>query len=707
MAHYINFPMIQSFTGSGSYYTIMKKMFPCRVSVFNLCVFLWFAWAPAALCEKNEPRAIKGAIDLSAAAFDQNGIAKLDGEWEIYVGKLYTPADFASGTVTEPVGYIKVPSNIAGQVINGKPIPNMGCVTYRLKANLPKSVLSTPDVKKMLGLYIIEVHAAYDLWINGVLMLRQGVASPDPEKFVALLRPRRVLFSTPTDSIEIVINNVNYFDNKIFGADDHIYLGNEQDILSYMNKKQFFYIFSFGVLLLAAIYHLFLFFNLRNEKIYLSFGLLALLLSLQSVVESERVIHYVLAGISTELVFKIWFISLNLFPAILLFYRHLYPKETNTFFLRLTTGIFGSFTLLVIVTPYSFYCRLVDYLFLYGFVVIGYLFYVSFKAIRAKREYAVLTFIGMCIPFIVGINDLLFGLDYIVTGYYSPVAFLIYVVFQSYILTLKFSKTYQNNQRLSDELIRINESLEKTVLERTDELQLANAELQQTNSAKDKFLSIISHDLKNPFHILLGYTELLKEDLDDLNKSEIHSMASAMHETASTSYKLLENLLDWSRLQLGAYKPVPSVVSLNALANTTFQFLTQQAAVKNITLKADFDREYQIFADAKMMEAVLRNLISNAIKFTHQGGEVSVSGNQSGKTVELHVADNGVGMEEELLEKLFRLNEKVSRKGTANESGTGFGLLLVREFVEKNGGELTVKSEPGKGSVFTIRMPSA
>lgn len=252
----------------------------------------------------------------------------------------------------------------------------------------------------------------------------------------------------------------------------------------------------------------------------------------------------------------------------------------------------------------------------------------------------------------------------------------------------------------NDELLKLNASLEEKVKERTAELLVANA-------SKDKFFSIIAHDLKNPFSALLGLTELLIEQWDAIDEEIKISLLKDLQTSSKVTYNLLQNLLEWSRSQTGKIKV--ETVSLDAgnLVTETINILQKQAEIKEITIQNNIPAGTLCLADQNMSSTVFRNLISNAIKFTNQGGIVDVKVTSEDNLYQFCIEDNGIGMSDEIKSKLFRITEKVKQQGTAKEEGTGLGLILCKEFVEKNGGSIWIESEPEKGSKFFFTLPKS
>ena len=258
--------------------------------------------------------------------------------------------------------------------------------------------------------------------------------------------------------------------------------------------------------------------------------------------------------------------------------------------------------------------------------------------------------------------------------------------------------------------------LQFSLLDITDrkkaELALKESEvrLRESNKTKDKFFSIIAHDLKNPFNAMLGFSELLINNFDEYDTKDQKKFINNIYNSAQKSNKLLEDLLLWSRVQRGAIEYNPKNENLYLLFNETIELLSQLAKNKSISLKNEVSKNIFVKADKNMLLTILRNLISNAIKFTLKNGEIvigvcTITNENNQKFTEISIKDNGVGIETEIQSKLFSISEDISTKGTENETGTGLGLILCKEFVEKHGGKIWVESEVGKGSKFIFTIP--
>lgn len=262
-------------------------------------------------------------------------------------------------------------------------------------------------------------------------------------------------------------------------------------------------------------------------------------------------------------------------------------------------------------------------------------------------------------------------------------------------------KRLRNNNILEERLTQNSIEIER----QRDELNKQKKELEELNATKDKFFTIIAHDLKNPFNTVIGLSELLMERFDTYDQSKIKTFISQINKFTLNAYDLLEDLLQWAKSQTGRLKVQEEKVDLESLINESIGFLKERANEKNIRIKTEVNINTFARIDKNMIGTVLRNLISNAIKFTANNGEISIKTEINSNFIHVIVIDSGVGIPVENMDKLFRIDKNISTQGTNEESGTGLGLIISKEFVECNGGTIHVESEEGKGSKFIFTVP--
>lgn len=265
----------------------------------------------------------------------------------------------------------------------------------------------------------------------------------------------------------------------------------------------------------------------------------------------------------------------------------------------------------------------------------------------------------------------------------------------------------------------INRRLEKEILikEKSEEaLRISEAKYKETNATKDKFFSILSHDLKSPFAAIMGMAELLEKEYKQLSEQDRVMLVQELGNATRNTYALLQELLVWSQSQRGLLDFNPSRYNLRELCNESIEVVGIAATSKSIAINCLIDKDEFVDADHNMLSTVIRNLLTNAIKFTNHGGKIDLisqkipTKNNQGSSramIVVGITDNGIGISRENISRLLKIDDKYKTYGTDKESGTGLGLIICREFVEKHGGSISIDSEVGKGSTFSFTIPEA
>lgn len=241
--------------------------------------------------------------------------------------------------------------------------------------------------------------------------------------------------------------------------------------------------------------------------------------------------------------------------------------------------------------------------------------------------------------------------------------------------------------------------------EKNWKLAESEKQLQELNLSKDKFFSIIAHDLRNPFHGLVGLAEVLTEDFDAMPPEKARKFHQLIYDSSRQGYQLVNNLLEWTRMQTGRVSYQPEKLNLNRLIDEVTGQLDLMLGSKQITIEKDMAPALFVWSDYQMTSAIVRNLLSNAIKFSYPGHSIALKSTRTADFAQISITDTGVGMDKDTCAGLWRIEISHSSKGTAGEPGTGLGLILVHDFIERNGGTISVKSEPDKGSTFTFTLP--
>lgn len=259
-----------------------------------------------------------------------------------------------------------------------------------------------------------------------------------------------------------------------------------------------------------------------------------------------------------------------------------------------------------------------------------------------------------------------------------------------------------NRKKINDHLTGLNKELQSRVRERTEELE-------KTNKKKDQLLSIIAHDLRSPFNSILGFSEILSKDTNKLTDKEKEELTKQLHSSASNYYKLLENLLEWARIQSGNFKINKENILLNALINESIQTITNEAVRKEIKINFNTKNNFYANADLNMVSAIIRNVLSNAIKFSHRGGSINILMDEistnNNNFVKISISDNGIGISDKDMENIFRIDKNMMKEGTEGESGTGMGLVLCHEFIILNNGKIWAESKINEGTTIHFTLP--
>ena len=267
-------------------------------------------------------------------------------------------------------------------------------------------------------------------------------------------------------------------------------------------------------------------------------------------------------------------------------------------------------------------------------------------------------------------------------------------------------KQEEKLQLINADLMQLNQDLEQRVLERTLALESMNQELQALNLSKDKFLSVMSHDLRNPLTALLASSGKLSEEPENLSPGQVKQLAQIIHRTSNKLLNQLNEVIDWAKKQSQKTSFYPEKVQLAAGIEEALELLKGNALQKKIRLQNHIPVDIEVMADALMLRSIVQNLVTNAIKYTPEGGSVAVNAKRDGQMACIFVEDSGVGMAPEVKERLFSTSRQASQSGTNNEQGSGLGMVLVSDFVNQHGGQIQVESTPGVGTTITFTIPT-
>ena len=286
---------------------------------------------------------------------------------------------------------------------------------------------------------------------------------------------------------------------------------------------------------------------------------------------------------------------------------------------------------------------------------------------------------------------------------FTLIAMMCIVVYMFYRM---YKEKRVKNRLLNEQNQKIKE-INKEISKEKKKAEKYAEELEEMNVTREKMYSVIAHDLKNPFNSILGFTQLLTSNWESFSDKERKEMVETIDKASTDTFYLLLNLLEWSRYQSGASRFNPEKFDFCEVIKLSVSFLKSQAKHKNITINYNPQNKIFIFGDIQMISAVIRNITSNAIKFTPQNGNIKIHVSVNEEKISCVIADNGIGMSKETQKSIFKDNKSTSTEGTNNETGTGLGLIICKEFLEKNNGSMKVESKLGQGAKFTIILPSS
>lgn len=655
----------------------MSFMYGTRALSLRLCLFIFLVGLSFVAFSQHTN---KGTFDLRVHDFSQSP-ANLNGQWEFYFNQLLTPDEFK----VHPTEYIRVPGSWNRQLEH----PTLGYGTYRCKVLIPQN-------QNDLLLYIPAISAAANVFINGQLLCSIGNAEKNRAMYKPELGALHATLPEKTDTLEIVVQVVNYsyFGGGILSVP---VLGKSDELIKNEGRKNGVEIFFAGSLIAMFIYHIVLFFLYNDRKPNLWLSLICLGVALRGMVINGG--SFFLPNLFPFVSFEIWkkveFGSVYLITAIFpLFIYHLFESDASKkFYIKFFSLVGILLVLPVVIFPQYIYGKLLDVCHVSLMLAFVYAIYTIGKAWKAGNTDAKIIFFGVItsFPFILLeiLKNSLFIHFAIHLKYLVELGVLIFLLFQAYTLARHYAKSFKSLELLNLEL-------ENTVAERTQELV-------ESNTIKERLLSVISHDVKSPLNSLQGLISVYNNKI--LPKEEFDKYLKKIEGNLINTSGLVENILYWTANQRKGNEVCMEPVALDVLIKENLNHLQAIINNKSIILEYSIPEQFMITTDRGILTFVIRNLITNAVKFSHPNGKIFITFHELENSVSIGIVDRGIGMTEEQQESFRSAGSIKSTKGTNTESGTGLGLSLCKEFLGKIGGKLEVYSQVDKGSTFTICLP--
>jgi signal transduction histidine kinase len=675
-------------------------------TVTYLFVTIFFSWPN--LHAQLVPEAVKGVIDLTGYDFNAHGPVELRGEYEFYWNQMLNPAE---EKISGEMIYMKVPGSWLSQKDEYPQLTRYGFATYRLKILLPAGM-------KDIALHVEDVYSASGYFLNGKAIDYLGF--PGVNKFQTVTRYSRPVMTASVNSQEVeLLVKVSNFDHRLSGILGCISLGSTAQVQEERSRVLFRGHFLIGAFLVIGLYFLGLY-MIRTEHYRLYFSVICFLMVLRVVMISELPV-YTNLNLNGLTAARLDYLNVYFFaPFFTLMIRSLFPFEFPKWIFRIIIWISVVFIAIVIVSPISLFSFSLLYFFGFFLLVSMVFLYVIMLAWIRGRSHAPSFTLGLLILFAGTLNDMLNEIDVIDTAYVVHYTMFIYLLVYAYIFADKSNYLQKKAQKLAEEVSEVKNHLEDLVAVRTTELQSVSRELERqkkklesTNkdlvesmNARNRLFAIIGHDVRAPIGYNLQALEMLINN-PGLPARERNELLKMMASASEVTYNLLDNLLVWGRSQTGKLKATPVKVQLMELIHESLELINIGLKEKNLNVELDVNEDHYLEADRDQLYIVIRNLVSNAMKFTPEKGSIKITSRKQQGQIIISISDSGIGIPDAIQEKLLDARTHVSTNGTRGEKGSGLGLKISHEIVEVNNGWMTIESESGKGTTITIGIRAA
>lgn len=655
----------------------MKRFFTIFLLIFSLCLALFFASSKSYVSEG--PDAVEGILDYCETDFSSSVYA-LSGQWEFYYNHLYTPEDFRQGS-PEGKEYIDLP----GPWLK-LGYPGLGYATYRLR------VFMEPG--QVYLFYIPEIMSSSTIWLNGEEFFHAGQVGASDGETVTGVQNELLAAASADGELEFVVQAANYRMNGS-GIFYPILIGRDTVLAHHMFWQRTVLAAALGGILLMGVYHLFLYFFRRRERLYLTFSLTCLATVLRLGMESNALVQYFLPGGIGFVLSRVFLLLFTIHSlCIYLFMLQALSIRLNRFLRIIYLISFALPMAGICILPYA---MAVNGMFLvllpYGISI--------FLAIRSGKigrdPYRLLYLFSMVAFVFYGpLTKTVFEGEMFVPGI-VPNMFLI--LSQCVMLSRSYAQAHE-------EVERVNANLEELVEQRTAQLNSANKQLAASQAALREMISNISHDLKTPLTVLNNYLELLGDETVVFSEQERTEYLGIAYNKNLDLQRLIHNLFEVTRMEGGTavyrLEWIPAC-QLMAEAGSKYGDLICD---RGISFPIETEDTLELKIDKNKIWSVLDNLIYNALRYTPKGGGISLSIRRNGDRAALTVADTGEGIDAEHLPHIFERFYKVSAERGEKDGSSGLGLYIVKTTVEAMEGTVAVESTPGEGTVFTMTFPA-
>jgi two-component system sensor histidine kinase ChiS len=654
------------------------------------------------------PLVEKGVLDLREYDFNTNGPVEVKGEYEFYWNQMLNPA--VKGDSGEMI-YTEVPGTWTLLSKEHPEVTRYGFATYRLVILLPERV-------DELAFRVKDVYSASGYFLNGKAIDYLGF--PGVNKYQTVIRYSRPLMIGTVNNQEVeLLIRVSNFDSRNSGIVGGLTVGRVDQMKEARQKELFRGHFLIGAFLIIGIYFLGLYL-IRIEHYRLYFSLLCFLMALRVVmiVEIPVIDTLNLNGLTTA---RLDYLNIYFFaPFFILMIRSIFPIEFPQLVYRISMWVSTVFIAVVVVSPISLFSLTFPYFFAFFILVSMVFLYVIILAWIRGRSHAPAYTLGLLILFFGTLNDMLNEMEVIETIYIVHYTMFVYLLVYAYIFADKSNYLQKKSQILAEEVSQVKNHLEDLVEERTTELQSMSTELERkkkklesTNrdlveaiNARNRLFAIIGHDVRAPIGYNLQALEMLIDN-PDLVEKERNELLKMMASSSEVTYNLLDNLLVWGRSQTGKLKATLVRVKVKDLIDESLELINIGLKEKHLKVEVYVSEAHYVEADRDQLYIVIRNLVSNAMKFTSEKGSIYISSKKVDGEIVISIRDTGIGIPDAILRKLLDSESHVSTNGTRGEKGSGLGLKICQEIVQTNNGWMRIESSSGDGTTITFGIKAS
>jgi signal transduction histidine kinase len=566
-----------------------------------------------------------------------------------------------------------------------------------------------PDAKgKVLSLIVPAVCNNYNFYINDSLFARVGNFSTTGTDAVAEYSPRVVTFRSTSDTIEFAFEISNYVYRE-GGLNYEILLGTKAKVRKIFETKLIWQGFFTGALFIISIYFFCIFVIRTKEKVSLYFALLCFTCATRIFFTDMVLWRQLEIPLPWEYLVKFELMSIMLVPTFGMLYLLSMVEEKKyrwimhvcnaltallCLFIFFSSTYWASFT----VPPFRYFAT---------FELVFLLLTMLRATFVTKHRLGPIIALAFLFVFVMGMNDILHSANIINTLYALPITIFVYVLMQAVILAKRWTNTLVEVENLSEQLSQVNKNQEAIIVERTSELNAKTVELGHYNDIKDRIFSIIGHDLRAPISTLSSVLSLAEQADNERELEELRTYFKGIKISVDNLNLTIENLLVWSQSQINGVKLNVTNVNVNREIENAIALYSLVAMRKDITLAHTLEDNFMAKVDAAHLNLILRNIISNSLKFTNKGGTITVSASMlNSHRMQISIKDNGIGLQSEKINQILNASgTHYTTYGTQNEKGTGLGLMLCKEYIEANGGDINIESALGVGTIVTINLP--